>query len=75
MKKTSGDCVTPIIHLQESGGRSRTPPPITEPPPHPLIHEQKILELTHKMMELLTGEVTLLGMLGNSPVTALEGSG
>ncbi|XP_044144931.1 gastrula zinc finger protein XlCGF66.1-like [Bufo gargarizans] len=49
VKKTSGG--TPII--EESGGWSRTP--ITEPPP--LIHEQKILELTHKMMELLTGEV------------------
>ncbi|XP_040284998.1 gastrula zinc finger protein XlCGF66.1-like isoform X2 [Bufo bufo] len=49
VKKTSGG--TPIIH--GSGGWSRTP--ITEPP-H-LIHDQKILELTHKMMELLTGEV------------------
>ncbi|XP_044133637.1 gastrula zinc finger protein XlCGF66.1-like [Bufo gargarizans] len=47
VKKTSGR--TPII--QESGGWT----PITEPPP--LIHEQKILEFTHKMMELLTGEV------------------
>ncbi|XP_040283557.1 zinc finger protein 501-like [Bufo bufo] len=47
VKKTSGR--TPII--QESGGWT----PITQPPP--LIHEEKILELTHKMMELLTGEV------------------
>ncbi|XP_071988649.1 oocyte zinc finger protein XlCOF8.4-like isoform X2 [Engystomops pustulosus] len=47
MRKTSGE-------RQESGGRS----PITEPPPS-LIHGQKILELTMKMTELLTGEVPI----------------
>ncbi|KAG9467404.1 hypothetical protein GDO78_015018 [Eleutherodactylus coqui] len=56
--------MTPIIHLQESGGWSRTPGPITEPPPHPLTNKEKILELTKKMTELLTGEVTLRGMWG-----------
>ncbi|XP_075703733.1 oocyte zinc finger protein XlCOF29-like [Rhinoderma darwinii] len=71
VKKTSGDCTTPIIH--ESGGWSSSP--ITEPPPHSRIHEKKILELIYKMTELLTGEVALLGMLGNSTVTALEVSG
>ncbi|XP_066458364.1 zinc finger protein 436-like [Eleutherodactylus coqui] len=55
--KTSADSVTPIIHLQESGGWSRTPGPITEPPTHLLTNKEKILELTKKMTELLTGEV------------------
>ncbi|XP_066428845.1 zinc finger protein 436-like isoform X4 [Eleutherodactylus coqui] len=45
--------VTPIIHLQESGGWS----PITAPPPHSLI--LKVLDLTNKMTELLTGEVPI----------------
>ncbi|XP_077322724.1 oocyte zinc finger protein XlCOF29-like [Lithobates pipiens] len=61
VQKTSGDPLTPSSRLPRTS-------PITVPPPHCLTTEvtsaKKILEVTKKIIELLTGEVSCAGNSG-----------
>ncbi|XP_075697512.1 uncharacterized protein LOC142663094 [Rhinoderma darwinii] len=56
VKKKSDESSTPFSRPCVSRGWSKTKSPMTPPPPHSVIHDEKILDLTYKIIDLLTGE-------------------